>query len=55
MSSTQINFEFNLKPNGNNVKNIPFLRMGHISCSYGRFIILWGGMNRVINYVIYLI
>jgi N-acetylneuraminic acid mutarotase len=47
MSFTQINFEFNLKskPNQDN-KLKPFVRMGHVSCSYGRFIILWGGLNR---------
>ena len=46
MSSTQINFEFNQNSNVN-LKPNPFVRMGHVSCSYGRFVILWGGLNRV--------
>ena len=51
MSSTQINFEFNLKPgNADAAKTNPFVRMGHISCSYGKFIVLWGGLNRVISH-----
>lgn len=47
MSFTQISFEFNLKskPEQEN-RSKAFVRMGHISCSYGRFIILWGGLNR---------
>ena len=46
MSYTHIYFDSELK-NNNDTSNNPVIRMGHISCSYGKFIIVWGGVHKV--------
>lgn len=52
MSYTHIYFDSELK-NNNDTSNNPVIRMGHISCSYGKFIIVWGGVHKVYLIILY--